>query len=58
MCGRKVIDRAKRLLMRSRGVSEEKAYALMRTAAMNRNLRIGEVAQSLLTAADLLGGGS
>ena len=53
---RKVVDRAKRLLMRSRGIGEEEAYALMRSTAMNRSLRIAEVAQSLLTAADLLGG--
>lgn len=53
--GRKAIDRAKRLLMARRGLSEEEAYALLRRTAMNRNRRIVEIAQSLLTAADLLG---
>jgi response regulator NasT len=53
---RKVVDRAKRLLMKQRGVGEEEAYALLRRTAMNRNRRIVEVAQGLLDAADLLGG--
>ncbi len=51
---RKVIDRAKAILMRSRGLSEADAYALMRRTAMNQNRRIVEIAQSLVTAAGLL----
>lgn len=51
---RKVIDRAKGLLMKSRGLSEEEAYALMRKTAMNQNRKIIEIAQSLVTAASLL----
>jgi response regulator NasT len=51
---RKLIDRAKGILMKSRGLSEEAAYALMRKAAMNQNRKIAEIAQSLITAADLL----
>ncbi len=51
---RKIIDRAKGLLMRSRGLSEEGAYALLRRAAMNQNRKIVEIAQSLVTAAGLL----
>ena len=51
---RKVIDRAKGLLMRSRGLSEEDAYALLRRTAMNQNRKIVEIAQSLVTAASLL----
>jgi two-component system, response regulator / RNA-binding antiterminator len=51
---RKLVDRAKGILMRKRGVTEEEAYALMRKAAMNENRRIGEIAQSILTAAQLL----
>jgi len=54
---RKVIDKAKRLLMASRGMSEDDAYALMRKTAMNQNRKIGDVAQSLILAADLLGDG-
>ena len=51
---RKVIDRAKGLLMRSRGLSEDEAYALLRRTAMNQNRKIAEIAQSLVTAAGLL----
>ena len=51
---RKVIDRAKGILMKARGLSEEQAYALMRKTAMNENKKIVEIAQSIVTAADLL----
>ncbi|MEO9337565.1 ANTAR domain-containing response regulator [Mesorhizobium sp. SB112] len=54
---RKVIDRAKGILMKSRGLSEDAAYTLLRTTAMNQNRKISEIAQSLVTAADLLGPG-
>ncbi|GGA65826.1 two-component system response regulator [Nitratireductor aestuarii] len=54
---RKLIDRAKGLLMKSRGLSEQEAYALLRRTAMNQNRKIAEIAQSLITAADLLGPG-
>lgn len=52
---RKVIDRAKGILMKTRGLDEESAYALLRKSAMDRKLRIAEVAQQLVGAADLLG---
>ncbi|RWB76174.1 MAG: ANTAR domain-containing response regulator [Mesorhizobium sp.] len=52
---RKVIDRAKGILMKSRGLSEEAAYTLLRKTAMNQNRKIAEIAQSLVTAAGLLG---
>ncbi len=51
---RKVVERAKGILMKSRGLSEEGAYALLRNAAMNQNRKILEIAQSLITAARLL----
>ena len=51
---RKLIERAKGLLMRSRGIGEEAAYRLLRRTAMNQNKRLAEIAQSLVTAADLL----
>jgi response regulator NasT len=51
---RKVVDRAKAILMRQRNLSEADAYALLRTTAMNQNRRIVEIAQSLVTAAGLL----
>ena len=52
---RKVIERAKSLLMRRQSLSEEIAYAKLRKAAMDKGLRMGEVAQRMLDAADLLG---
>ncbi len=55
---RKVIDQAKGLLMRSRGLSEDAAYALLRKTAMNQNCKISDVAQSLVLAADMLGKGA
>src|SRR5215470_9608840 len=51
---RKIIERAKGILMRDRGLSEDAAYALLRKAAMNDNRRLADVAQSLITAARLL----
>lgn len=51
---RKVIDRAKGVLMRMRGLSEDEAYALLRRTAMDQKRRIADVAQALVTAADLL----
>ncbi len=56
LAGRKTIDRAKGILMRSKGISEDEAYALMRKTAMNQNRKIIEIAQSLVTAAGLLEG--
>ena len=55
--GRKAIDRAKGILMKSRGLSEEAAYALLRKTAMNQNRKISEIAQSLVVAAGLLDAG-
>ncbi len=52
---RKLIDQAKGILMKTRGLSEADAYALLRSTAMNKNRKIVEIAQSLVTAADLLG---
>jgi len=51
---RKVIDRAKGLLMKARGVDEDAAYALLRKAAMDQGRRVADVAQALVTAAGLL----
>ncbi|MCR6636358.1 ANTAR domain-containing response regulator [Devosia sp.] len=53
--GRKVIDKAKGILMSSRGLSEDAAYTLLRTTAMNQNRKIVEIAQAVVTAAELLG---
>jgi hypothetical protein len=51
---RKVIERAKGLLMKSRKLSEEQAYAQIRQAAMNQNKRIIEVAEAIVNMADIL----
>lgn len=50
---RKVIDRAKGILMRAKKLSEDEAYALMRKSAMNEGKKIAEIAQSVITAAEL-----
>jgi response regulator NasT len=52
---RKLVERAKGLLMKARGVDEQEAYQLLRTAAMNRGKRIGDVAQDVIAAVELLG---
>lgn len=51
---RKVIDRAKGILMRARGLAEEDAYALMRKTAMDQGRKVADVAQALVMTADLL----
>lgn len=51
---RKVIDRAKGILMQAKGLSEEQAYALLRKTAMNEKRKIADVAQAVITAAELL----
>ncbi len=52
--GRKVIDRAKGILMKAKNLTEEEAYTLMRRTAMNENKKIAEIAQSIITAAEML----
>src|SRR5450631_1839329 len=51
---RKVIDRAKGILMKVKNLTEEEAYALMRKTAMNEKKKIAEIAQSIITAAEML----
>ncbi|MBX2804339.1 MAG: ANTAR domain-containing protein [Hyphomicrobiales bacterium] len=51
---RKIIDRAKAILMKSKGLSEDAAYQLLRKTAMNQNRKISDIAQSLVTASQLL----
>ncbi|WP_439541332.1 ANTAR domain-containing response regulator [Hyphomicrobium sp.] len=51
---RKLVDRAKGILMKTRGLPEAEAYALLRKTAMNQNRKISEIAESLITAAGLL----
>jgi response regulator NasT len=51
---RKVIDRAKGILMNRKGLTEDQAYTLLRTSAQNEKKKIAEIAQSIITAAELL----
>lgn len=51
---RKIIDRAKGILMRHRGASEQEAYELLRKTAMSQNRRIKEVAEAVLAMSDIL----
>ncbi len=51
---RKIIDRAKGILMRAKGLTEDQAYALLRKTAMNEKRKIAEVSQAVITAAELL----
>jgi two-component system, response regulator / RNA-binding antiterminator len=53
---RDAIDRAKRILMDSRGMPEPEAYAELRRTAMNQGRRIADIAEALITAHKLLGG--
>lgn len=52
---RKVVDRAKGLLMSRQNLTEQEAYGRLRKAAMDKGIRLAEVAQRLLDASDLLG---
>ena len=53
---RKKIERAKGIVMMQRGIGEPAAYGLMRKAAMDQNRRLVEIADSIIAAAELLGG--
>ncbi|AVO37984.1 ANTAR domain-containing response regulator [Pukyongiella litopenaei] len=52
---RKVIDRAKGLLMKAKSIDEDAAYALLRKTAMNQGRRVADVAGAVVTASGLLG---
>jgi len=51
---RKIIDRAKGVLMQQRQCSEDEAYRLLRTTAMNQNMRLAMLAKQVLATANLL----
>lgn len=53
---RETIDRAKRILMQGKGISEPDAYAEMRRKAMSSNRRISTIAEAIVTAHEMLGG--
>jgi len=58
LADRKVIDRAKGIVMRQRALGEDDAYALLRKSAMNQGRKLVDVANALITAEALLGPGS
>ena len=51
---RKLIERAKGLLMHARKLSEEEAYVRMRQLAMSRGKRLADIAQQIIDASELL----
>lgn len=55
LADRKIVERAKGILMSARSLSEEEAYKLMRRKAMNEKRKIADIARAIVTAADLLG---
>jgi response regulator NasT len=52
---RTLIDRAKALLMQRQGLTEQEAYARLRKAAMNKGMKLAEMAQQMLDMAELMG---
>lgn len=56
LADRKLIERAKGILVKSRGLTEAEAYAAMRRQAMQTNTRIADVAQQLVSLSGLLSG--
>ncbi|HQS11189.1 MAG TPA: ANTAR domain-containing protein, partial [Xanthobacteraceae bacterium] len=51
---RKLVDRAKLILMKMKNIDEQAAYGLMRRTAMNEKKRMVDIAQSVITAAEML----
>ena len=54
LAGRRGIETAKAILMKAKNISEEEAYRLLRKTAMNQNRKIADIAQSLITAENLM----
>ncbi len=52
---RKILERAKGILMTQRGIGEAEAYALLRKTAMNKGQKISDIASSIVTASEILG---
>ena len=53
LADRKTIDRAKAIIMKTRSIGEEEAYAMMRRAAMNQKTRLGDIARAIITASEI-----
>lgn len=52
---RETIDKAKRILMKTKGVTEPTAYAELRQKAMSSNRRIADIADAVVTAYEMMG---
>ena len=52
---RKVVERAKGILMQQKGIAEDDAFRLMRKLAMDRNRKLLDVAQQIIDVTDMLG---
>ena len=52
---RKLVERAKGILMKERKLSEDEAFHALRKLAMSKKVRLGEVAQQVIESAELLG---
>jgi len=51
---RKSVEKAKGIIMKSKSLSEDQAYTAMRKLAMNNNKRIGEIAEQIISASEVL----
>ena len=51
---RKNVEKAKGIIMKTKNLSEDRAYDAMRKLAMNHNKRIGEIAEQIISAAEVL----
>lgn len=54
LADRKIVDRAKGKIMAQRQCTEQEAYALLRSSAMNQNMRLATLAQSVVDTSELL----
>ncbi len=52
---RKLVERAKGLVMKFRNVNEDEAYSMLRKMAMDRNQRLAETAENVIAMSKLLG---
>jgi response regulator NasT len=52
---RKEVDRAKGILMKQRGWSEDESYQALRKMAMDKGLKLADVARQVITVAELMG---
>lgn len=57
LADRKLIDKAKGLLMKHRNFNEDEAYHAMRKLAMERNQRLVDTARNVIEVFEMLGGG-